>query len=119
LNARHPAFEPGTDSRNGGIELNQWSIDNNMSYIGEPGEATHQAGHVLDLTFSNIPFATTEVVEDLYCGSDHFTLPTVNRTRNGTCVNRVVLVLWKERAMYEGASWALSPERASAKVKMG
>jgi hypothetical protein len=33
-------------------------------------------------------------------------------------VNRVVLVLWKERAMYEGASWALSPKRASAKVKM-
>jgi hypothetical protein len=23
LNARHPAFEPGTDTRNGGIELNQ------------------------------------------------------------------------------------------------
>jgi hypothetical protein len=41
LNARHPAFEPGTDSRNGGIELNQWSIDNNMSFIREPGEATY------------------------------------------------------------------------------
>jgi hypothetical protein len=76
LNARHPAFEPGTDARNGGIELNQWSIDNNMSFIGEPGEATHQAGHVIDLTFSNIPFATTEVAEDLHCGSDHFTLLT-------------------------------------------
>jgi hypothetical protein len=34
-------------------------------------------------------------------------------------VNRVVSVLWKERAMYGGASWALSPERASAKVRMG
>jgi hypothetical protein len=43
----------------------------------------------------------------------------VNRTRYGTCVNRVVLVLWKERAMYEDTSWALSPERASVKVKMG
>jgi hypothetical protein len=43
----------------------------------------------------------------------------VNRTRNGTCVNRVVLVLWKERAMYGGTSWALSPERASANMKMG
>jgi hypothetical protein len=46
-------------------------------------------------------------------------LVDVNRTRNGTCVNRVVFVLWKERAMYGGASWALSPERASANVKMG
>jgi hypothetical protein len=43
----------------------------------------------------------------------------VNGTRNGTCVNRVVLVLWKERAMYGGAIWALSPERANARVKMG
>jgi hypothetical protein len=44
---------------------------------------------------------------------------SVNRTRNGTCVNRVVLVLRKERAMYGGTSWALSPERASANMKMG
>jgi hypothetical protein len=43
----------------------------------------------------------------------------VNRTRNGTCVNRVVLVLWKERAMYGGTSWALSPDRTSANMKMG
>jgi histidine ammonia-lyase len=43
----------------------------------------------------------------------------VNRTRCRTCVNRVVLVLWKERAMYGDASWALSPERASANMKMG
>jgi hypothetical protein len=43
----------------------------------------------------------------------------VNRTRNGTCVNRVVLVLWKERATYGGASWALSSERARANMKMG
>jgi hypothetical protein len=76
LNAHHPAFEPGTDTRNRGIELNQWSIDNNMSFISEPGEATHQAGHVLDLTFSNILCATTEVVEDLHCSSNYFTLLT-------------------------------------------
>jgi hypothetical protein len=76
LNARHPAFKPGTDSRNGSIELNHWSIKNNMSFIGEPGKATHQAGHVLDLTISNIPFATTEVVDDPYCSSDYFTLLT-------------------------------------------
>jgi hypothetical protein len=47
------------------------------------------------------------------------TIVDVNRTRNGTCVNRVVLVLWKERAMYGGASCALSLERASANMKMG
>jgi hypothetical protein len=25
---------------------------------------------------------------------------SVNRTRNGTCVNRVVFELWKEQSMY-------------------
>jgi hypothetical protein len=34
----------------------------------------HRAGHVLDLAFSNIPFVTTTVRDDLHSGSDHSTL---------------------------------------------
>ncbi|RAL59094.1 hypothetical protein DID88_006740 [Monilinia fructigena] len=41
------------------------------------GEPTHRAGHTIDLTFSNIPFAETTVRHDLDCGSDHFTLVTL------------------------------------------
>jgi hypothetical protein len=48
-----------------------------------------------------------------------FLMLLVNRTRNGTCVNCVVLVLWKEQAIHVGASQALSLERASAKGKIG
>ena len=45
-----------------------------MDYIGEPGRATHRAGHVIDLSFSNIPFAKTTVCAELSCGSDYETL---------------------------------------------
>ncbi|RAL59212.1 hypothetical protein DID88_006667 [Monilinia fructigena] len=48
----------------------------NMDFIGTPGEPTHNAGHVLDLTFSNIPFASTIVRKDMHTGSDHETLVT-------------------------------------------
>ncbi|RAL63270.1 hypothetical protein DID88_004347 [Monilinia fructigena] len=44
---------------------------------GDPGEPTHRAGHTIDLTFSNIPFAETKVRHDLDSGSDHFTLVTL------------------------------------------
>jgi hypothetical protein len=47
-----------------------------MDYIGAPGAATHNAEYVLDLTFSNVPFATTQIREDLHSGSDHETQVT-------------------------------------------
>jgi hypothetical protein len=48
-----------------------------MDYIGNPGEATHNAGYVLDLSFSNIPFATTSIRTDMYCALDHKVQVTV------------------------------------------
>ncbi|KAG0155490.1 hypothetical protein PDIDSM_1067 [Penicillium digitatum] len=59
------AFEPGVANANRGGEIAQWSSDSGLDFIGEPGVPTHQAGHVLDLTFSNIPYASTVVREDL------------------------------------------------------
>jgi hypothetical protein len=41
-----------------------------------PTEANRGLTSYIDLTFLNIPFATTEIVEDLFCGSNYFTLPT-------------------------------------------
>ncbi|KAF2744345.1 hypothetical protein M011DRAFT_408683, partial [Sporormia fimetaria CBS 119925] len=76
FNARHERFEPGSRSQNGGAALARWACTNGAEYIGEPGQATHRAGHVLDLSFSNIPFAQTVVVQDMNCGSDHETLVT-------------------------------------------
>jgi hypothetical protein len=43
---------------------------------GEPGVPIHRHGHVIDLAFSNIPFARTEVANELDTGSDHETLIT-------------------------------------------
>jgi ribonuclease HI len=76
LNVRHEMFEPGAASRYQGAELAQWASNSNMDYIGTPGEPTHRAGHVLDLTFSNIPFTYSTVRPDMHSGSDHETQVT-------------------------------------------
>ena len=47
-----------------------------MGYISVPGQPTHCAGHVLDLTFSNVPFAQSAVDASMHCGSDHETIVT-------------------------------------------
>ncbi|RAL59181.1 hypothetical protein DID88_006737 [Monilinia fructigena] len=59
FNAKHDMFEPGVESSNQGASLAAWSLDSGADFIGEPGEPTHRAGHTIDLTFSNIPFAET------------------------------------------------------------
>ncbi|KAI0992832.1 hypothetical protein K3495_g15351, partial [Podosphaera aphanis] len=73
FNVHHAIFEPGVVTAHRGQEMADWSFVSGMEYIGRPGRPTHQRGHVLDLTFSNIPFATTCVNEDLHSGSDHET----------------------------------------------
>jgi hypothetical protein len=42
-----------------------------MDFIGAPGIVIYNAGYVLDLIFSNIPFVVTYIREDLYSGSDY------------------------------------------------
>jgi hypothetical protein len=55
-----------------------------MDFIGEVGVPTQRYGHVLDLTFSNIPWAQTIVRTDMHCGSDHETQVTVLPGRGDT-----------------------------------
>lgn len=76
LNAHDSYWEPGVESSGRGRELVTWSLTSGATYIGEIGEATHNQGHVLDLTFSNIPFASTERRRRLRTSSDHETLVT-------------------------------------------
>lgn len=47
-----------------------------MDYISVPGQPTHCAGHVLDLTFSNILFAHSAVDASMHSSSDHETIVT-------------------------------------------
>jgi hypothetical protein len=71
FNAWHNMFEPGVADTNKGGELATWSSASGIDYIRNPGEATHNAGYVLDLSFLNIPFATTSIRTDMHCASDH------------------------------------------------
>lgn len=77
FNVWHDMFEPGVTTRNGGQHLAMWATESGMDYIGEPGMPTQNDGHVIDLSFSNIPFAETTVRFDLHCGSDHEVLATI------------------------------------------
>lgn len=88
FNCTHDMFEPGTDSGRRGRELADWATDSEMDFIGDPGVPTHRRGHVLDLTFSNIPFAKTEVRPDMYCGSDHFTQVTTIPSRGNAALEQ-------------------------------
>jgi hypothetical protein len=64
-------FEPGVADTNREGELAAWSSTSGIDYIRNPGEATHNAGHVLDLSFSNISFATTSIQTNIHCALDH------------------------------------------------
>jgi hypothetical protein len=70
-------FKPGVTDTNRGGELTAWSSTSGIDYIENPGEVTHDAGHVLDLSFSNIPFATTSIRTNIHCASDHKVQVTV------------------------------------------
>ncbi|KAF2843840.1 hypothetical protein T440DRAFT_350783, partial [Plenodomus tracheiphilus IPT5] len=76
FNVRHESFEPTASAASGGIELARWAAAASMDYIGVPGQPTHCAGHVIDLTFSNVPFAQSAVDASMHSGSDHETMVT-------------------------------------------
>jgi hypothetical protein len=54
-------FKPGVTDTNKGDKLVAWSSASGINYIKNLGEATHNAGYVLDLSFSNIPFMTINI----------------------------------------------------------
>ncbi|RYP47832.1 hypothetical protein DL769_011278 [Monosporascus sp. CRB-8-3] len=58
FNARSPVWDPERGHRNRGKELAKWADSHGLLYAGQPGKPTHDDGGVLDLTFSNHPFAS-------------------------------------------------------------
>jgi hypothetical protein len=64
-------FKLGIANINKEGKLAAWSSASGIDYIENPGKATHNAGYVLDLSFSNIPFITTSIQTNIYCVSDH------------------------------------------------
>jgi hypothetical protein len=64
-------FKLGVADTNKEGKLAAWSSASGIDYIRNPGEATYNTGYVLDLSFSNIPFAITSIQTDIYYTSDH------------------------------------------------
>jgi hypothetical protein len=48
-----------------------WSSISSIDYIKNLGEITHNAGYVLDLSFSNSPFTITSIQTNIHYTSDH------------------------------------------------
>jgi hypothetical protein len=64
-------FKPGVTDTNKEGKLAAWSSTSDIDYIRNLGKATHNTGYVLDLSFLNIPFATTSIQTDIHYMSDH------------------------------------------------
>jgi hypothetical protein len=64
-------FKPGVADTNKEGELAAWSSISSIDYIKNLGEATHNTGYVLDLSFLNIPFVTISIQTNIYYASDH------------------------------------------------
>jgi hypothetical protein len=54
-------FKPGVADTNKKGELAAWSSVSSIDYIRNPGKATHNVDHILDLSFLNIPFTATSI----------------------------------------------------------
>jgi hypothetical protein len=76
FNAKHASFNPTVSAANGGAKLAKWVVAASMDYISIPGQSTHQAGQVIDLTFCNDPFTQSAVDASMHSGSDHETAVT-------------------------------------------
>jgi hypothetical protein len=64
-------FELGVADTNKEDKLTAWSNTSSIDYIKNLGEITHNVGHVLDLSFLNIPFTTISIRTNIHCASDH------------------------------------------------
>ncbi|KAF7952273.1 uncharacterized protein EAE97_001770 [Botrytis byssoidea] len=82
FNAKHELLEPGVTTSDQGALLAEWPAMSGMEFTGAPGVPTHLAGHMIDLTFSNIQFADSIVAAELNSGSDHETqITTISNNR--------------------------------------
>jgi hypothetical protein len=71
FNVWYNMFKSGVADTNKEGKLVAWSSVSGIDYIKNLEKATYNAGYVLDLSFSNIPFATTSIQTNMYCASDH------------------------------------------------
>lgn len=117
FNAPHDMFEPGVRPSRNGPDLARWASNSGMDFIATPGESTQRFGHVLDLTFSNIPFAQSSIRPDMHSGSDHETQVTTIPRRGaapGTISpqnprGRTPQILWPSIQWHHSAKRPMGP----------
>jgi hypothetical protein len=71
FNVWYNMFKPGVADTNKEGELAAWFSISSIDYIRNLKEATHNAGHVLDLSFLNIPFVTISIQTNIYYVLNH------------------------------------------------
>ena len=76
FNATHPSWQSWGNPRGGDAAIAEWAEASGLALLSPPDSATHQLGNVLDLVFSNISTAATNIELHLRTGSDHESLLT-------------------------------------------
>ncbi|KAL5592477.1 hypothetical protein FOBRF1_013503 [Fusarium oxysporum] len=71
FNSYYELWEPGVTTHNDGNGIANWAESNGLAFIGQIGVPTSRAEHVIDLTFSDIPFASARATDDLLVAKDH------------------------------------------------
>ncbi len=75
FNLRHAEWDHSTQrSLPDGYRLSAWADRQRLQLLNPPGRATHRAGGVLDLVFSNDQGASAEIVSAFHTTSDHETI---------------------------------------------
>ena len=74
FNAINPAWQSHGFGRNGDDEVARWASNAGLFLTTEVDVGTHNLGNTLDLTFTNIHGAQSEIAPHLETGSDHRTI---------------------------------------------
>jgi hypothetical protein len=77
MNAGDVSWDSDNPNYHGGASLADTMLENGLDLISERDVPTHDDGNVLDLVYSNIPWAEAAVNSNLHCTSDHETLRVV------------------------------------------
>jgi hypothetical protein len=64
-------FKPGVADINKRDKLAAWFSTSDIDYIKNPRKATHNTGHILDLSFLNISFVTISIQTNIHYMLDY------------------------------------------------
>ena len=90
-------FKLGVTDTNKKGELAAWSSASDINYIKNLRKATHNAGYVLDLSFLNIPFTTTNIQTNIYYMLDHKVQVTVILSRRKVLLKQAYYHILKSK----------------------